>query len=112
MKHLAEADRLMGSVEHMMDPIDCDNDSICLEDSLIPAYSSYYKALSIILDKGVVLHKESYIKDDIKKIEQVLDSLREFCETNIKEFENEKDDFYKEVVEKFKKRRQKINRLN
>ena len=112
LKHLAEADRLMGSVEHMMDPIDCDNDSICLEDSLIPAYSSYYKALSIILDKGVVLHKEAYIKDDIKKIEQVLDSLREFCETNIKEFENEKDDFYKEVVEKFKKRRQKINRLN
>ena len=42
----------------------------------------------------------------------MLDSLREFCETNIKEFENEKDDFYKEVVEKFKKRRQKINRLN
>ena len=46
--YVAEADRMLGSVEHMMNPIVYDNDSICLEDSLIPAYELYSKAFYII----------------------------------------------------------------
>ena len=106
---VAEADRMLGSVEHMMNPIDYDNDSICLEDSLIPAYESYSKALYIIQNKGVGLPKEG-IKDDMKEIEQILDSLNTFCEERIKMFEDDKT--MEEFVQKFRERKQKINRLN
>lgn len=106
---VAEADRMLGSVEHMMNPIDYDNDSICLEDSLIPAYESYSKALYIIQNKGVRLPKEG-IKDDMKEIEQILDSLNTFCEERIKMFEDDKT--MEEFVQKFRERKQKINRLN
>ena len=80
---------MLGSVEHMMNPIDYDNDSICLEDSLIPAYESYSKALYIIQNKGVGLPKEG-IKHDMKEIEEILDSLNTFCEERIKMFEDDK----------------------
>lgn len=106
---VAEADRMLGSVEHMMNPIDYDNDSICLEDSLIPAYESYSKALYIIQNKGVGLPKEG-IEDDMKEIEQILDSLNTFCEERIKMFEDDKT--MEEFVQKFRERKQKINRLN
>lgn len=106
---VAEADRMLGSVEHMMNPIDYDNDSICLEDSLIPAYESYSKALYIIQNKGVGLPKEG-IEDDMKEIEQILESLNTFCEERIKMFEDDKT--MEEFVQKFKERKQKINRLN
>lgn len=107
--YVAEADRMLGSVEHMMNPIDYDNDSICLEDSLIPAYELYSKALHIIKDKGVDLPKDG-IKDDMKEIEQILDSLSHFCEERIKMFEDDKT--MEEFVLKFRERKQKINRLN
>lgn len=106
---VAEADRMLGSVEHMMNPIDYDNDSICLEDLLIPAYESYSKALYIIQNKGVGLPKEG-IEDDMKEIEQILDSLNTFCEERIKMFEDDKT--MEEFVQKFRERKQKINRLN
>lgn len=107
--YVAEADRMLGSVEHMMNPIDYDNDSICLEDSLIPAYESYSKALYIIQNKGVDLPKEG-IKDDMKEIEEILDSLNTFCEERIKMFEDDKT--MEEFVQKFRERKQKINRFN
>ena len=106
---VAEADRMLGSVEHMMNPIDYDNDSICLEDSLSLAYESYSKALYIIQNKGVGLPKEG-IEDDMKEIEQILDSLNTFCEERIKMFEDDKT--MEEFVQKFKERKKKINRLN
>lgn len=107
--YVAEADRMLGSVEHMMNPIVYDNDSICLEDSLIPAYESYSKALHIIQNKGVDLPKEG-IEDDMKEIEEILDSLNTFCEERIKMFEDDKT--MEEFVQKFRERKQKIKRLN
>lgn len=107
--YVAEADRMLGSVEHMMNPIVYDNDSICLEDSLIPAYESYSKALHIIQNKGVDLPKEG-IEDDMKEIEEILDLLNTFCEERIKMFEDDKT--MEEFVQKFRERKQKIKRLN
>ena len=107
--YVAEADRMLGFVEHMMNPIVYDNDSICLEDSLIPAYESYSNALHIIQNKGVNLPKEG-IEDDMKEIEEILDSLNTFCEERIKMFEDDKT--MEEFVQKFRERKQKIKRLN
>ena len=107
--YVAEADRMLGFVEHMMNPIVYDNDSICLEDSLIPAYESYSKALHIIQNKGVDLPKDG-IKDDMKEIEEILDLLNTFCEERIKMFEDDKT--MEEFVQKFRERKQKIKRLN
>ena len=107
LKFLNEGDRMLGSVKHMMNPIVYDNNSICLEDSLIPAYREYSKALDIINTKGVNIDKDDIISD-MKKIELVMDSLNVFCDENIKMFENDKDPFMKELVEKFRERKQRL----
>jgi hypothetical protein len=107
--YVAEADRMLASVEHMMNPIVYDNDSICLEDSLIPAYELYSKAFYIIQNEGVDLPIEEIV-DDMKEIEQILESLSHFCEERIKMFEDDKT--MEEFVLKFRERKQRINRLN
>lgn len=106
--YISIADRMLESVEYMMDPIDYDNDSICLEDTLIPAYRAYAKALDSINYKGVNIDKEPIISE-MKNIQQILDSLNNFCEKGIEMFENDKD--MKIYVEKFRERKLKINQI-
>jgi hypothetical protein len=50
------------------------------------------------------------IVDDMKEIEQILESLSHFCEERIKMFEDDKT--MEEFVLKFRERKQRINRLN
>ena len=106
--YISMADHMLESVEHMMDPIDYDNDSICLEDTLVPAYRTYAKALDTINYKGVNIDKEPIISE-MKNIKQILDSLNNFCEKGIEMFENDKD--MKIYVEKFRERKLKINQI-
>lgn len=109
LKHLEKGDRLLKSVEHLMNPIVCDIvDSIYLEDTLIPVHEEYFMALKIIERTGIKIDKNDIVSD-MKEIEMVLESLNDYCDKNIKEFENDKDPFMIELVEKFKKRQQKIN---
>lgn len=108
-RHLLEAERMLESVAHMMDPIVYDNDSIQLEDKLIPAYKEYSNALDMIKVKGVSIDSLSIISQ-MKSIEQILDLLETFCDERIKMFENDTD--MKDFVEKFIERKQKINLIN
>ena len=108
-RHLLEAERMLESVAHMMDPIVYDSDSIQLEDKLIPAYKEYSKALDMIKVKGVSIDSLSIISQ-MKSIEQILDLLETFCDERIKMFENDTD--MKDFVEKFIERKQKINLIN
>lgn len=107
--YLNEVDRMLGSVEFMMDPIVYDNDSICLEDSLIPAYQTYSKILDIINNRGVRIDTETIVSE-MNEIKNILDSLNTFCKERIEMFENDKQ--MEEFVEKFRERKQKINVLN
>ena len=108
-RHLLEAERILESVAHMMDPIVYDSDSIQLEDKLIPAYKEYSKALDMIKVKGMSIDSLSIISQ-MKSIEQILDLLETFCDERIKMFENDTD--MKDFVEKFIERKQKINLIN
>lgn len=110
-KYLLEAERMLESVAHMMDPIVYDNDSIQLEDKLIPAYKNYSNAFDIIKVKGVSIDSLSIITQ-MKSIEQILESLETFCDKRIVMFEDENDETSIQAVEKFRKRKQKINLIN
>lgn len=103
-KYLIEADRMWESVEHMMNPIVYSNDSICLEDSLVPAFTAYSNALDI----GVAIDQE-YISKKLMKIENILEELDSFCVENIMKWENDKD--LQDIVNQFKKRKDKINSI-
>lgn len=113
-EYLKEADRMLESVEHMMDPdsiVYDTKDDIQLEDVLVPVYQKYSKVLDIISEKGVGINKEPIVSE-MEEIKQILNSLNTFCEERIEMFKDDPDDMMKLTVEKFRERKQKINLIN
>lgn len=110
LKHLEEGDRLLQSVEQMMDldsiVYEEVDSSIYLEDILIPAHTEYFSALKIIENTGIKIDKEDIVSD-LQEIEQVLDSLNAYCDNGIKSLEDFED--MKQYVDKFRVRKQNIN---
>ena len=102
--YLIEADRLWESVEHMMNPIVYNHDSICLEDSLIPAFTAYSNALI----KGGAID-EKYIRTKLRIIEHILEELDNYCVENMMRLENDTES--QDVVNQFIKRKEKINSI-